>query len=65
MGVIASAVLITSSAHFAVKIIVPSLIVVLVCVTYEYLPDILGFPVETTFAHLPQQAELIAHFIPH
>lgn len=63
MGVIASAVLITSSAHFAVKIIVPSLIVVLACVTYKKLPDILGFPVETTFAYLPQQAELIS-FVP-
>lgn len=64
MGVIASAVFITSSAHTAVKMIVPSLIVAIACVTLIYFPEALGYPVETDFASLPQQAELVA-FIPH
>ena len=60
MGVIASAVLLTSSARFTIKIVVPSLIVALACATLHYLPEALGYPVETTAAGLPQQAELIA-----
>jgi hypothetical protein len=60
VAIIASAMLRTSSAPFAVKIIVPSLVVALACFTYKTLPEMFGFPVETDFASLPRQAELIA-----
>ena len=63
-AVAASALLRTSSARFAVKIAVPTLLVALACGTYRTLPDAFGYPVETAFASLPQQAELIA-FVPY
>jgi len=63
-AVAASALLRTSSARFAVKIAVPTLLVALACVTYRTLPDAFGYPVETAFASLPHDAELIA-FVPH
>src|SRR6185503_17638218 len=43
---------------------VPTLLVALACGTYRTLPDAFAYPVETDFASLPQQAELIA-FVPH
>lgn len=61
---IASWVLRTSSASLVIKIIVPTLIVVLACSTYLALPTVFGYPVEMAFAALPQQAELIS-FVPH
>jgi hypothetical protein len=64
MSVIASAMLRTSSARFAVKMIVPAIVVGLVCVTSLELPSVFGYPVETAFASLPEKAELIA-FVSH
>ena len=64
IAVAASAMLRTSSAPFAFKVAVPSLLVILACVTYRTLPDAFGYPVETVFSALPQQAELLA-FVPH
>jgi hypothetical protein len=63
-AVAASALLRTSSAPFAFKVAGPAVLVFLACVTYRTLPDAFGYPVETTFSSLPQQAELIA-FVPH
>jgi hypothetical protein len=63
-AVAASALLRTSSAPFAFKVAGPTVLVFLACVTYRSLPDAFGYPVQTAFSSLPQQAELIA-FVPH
>jgi hypothetical protein len=63
-AVVASALLRTASTPFAVKVIVPSCLVALACVTYVTLPEMFGFPVETSFSALPPHVELIA-YVPH
>lgn len=59
MAVVGAWLFRTSSAPFIVKIIIPASLMILACVTPYQLPSILGWPVETTFASLPPQAELI------
>lgn len=63
-GLVASYVLRTANAPLFVKVAVPAALVALACVTWKTLPQLFGYPVETAFAALPQQAELIA-FVPH
>lgn len=64
VAIIAAAMLRGSTTPLPFKIVVPTAIVVLACATYITLPDMFGYPVETDFASLPKQAELIA-FDPH
>lgn len=60
MAVVAGWLFRTASAPFLVKMIIPISLMVLACATPYQLPSILGWPVETTFASLPAQAELLA-----
>lgn len=64
MAVVAAWLFKSASAPFAFKIIIPISLMALACATPFQLPSILGWPVETTLASLPQQAELIG-FVPH
>ena len=64
ISAIASALFRTSNASLLSKIVAPTLLVILSCALWYVIPSILGFPLETAFASLPQQAELIA-FVPH
>jgi len=54
----------TSSAPLFAKIIIPASLMILGCWAPFELPAILGWPIETTFAALPDKAELIA-FLPY
>lgn len=63
MAVVAAWLFKTASAPFFLKIVIPISLMVLACATPYQLPSILGWPVETAFASLPQQAELIS-FVP-
>jgi hypothetical protein len=63
-AVILTAFVRSSSAPVVIKVVAMSLIVALACITYETLPGLFGYPVETAFASLPEKAELIA-FVPH
>lgn len=50
----------TSSASVLSKVAIPSLLLLLTCAAVDTLPSILGYPLETSLASLPQRAELIA-----
>lgn len=54
----------SSSAPFAAKIMLPTLVVVLACYTPWTINSMLGYPTETAEASLPDNAQLIA-FVPH
>ena len=62
MVVVAAWLFRTANAPFFAKIIIPTTLMILGCWAPFKLPAILGWPVETTFASLPQQAELIAFY---
>ena len=64
MAVVAAWLFRTANAPFFAKIIIPVSLMILACATPFKLPAILGWPVETTFAALPDKAELIA-FLPY
>lgn len=63
MAAVASWLFRTASIHGLVKVIVPSILVILACSLWYTIPTILGYPFDTAYAGLPQQAELIA-FVP-
>lgn len=60
VAIIAAALARTASASLMSKMFAMGLIVGLACYTWYTLPGAFGYPVETVFSALPQQAELIA-----
>lgn len=64
MGVVGANLFKTSSASLASKLVVPSLLTALACFLWYTIPNIFGYPIETTMAALPEKAELVA-FVPY
>lgn len=60
MAVIALALFRTAAMSMLSKTTIMMLIVVTACSTFYTLPGAFGYPVETVFSALPQQAELIS-----
>ena len=64
MGTLAAVVIRTASAPLYAKIIIPALMGMLACSIVYVLPEICGYPLDTTFEALPQRVEIIA-FLPY
>ncbi len=64
MGLVAAWLFRTASAPIIVKLSVPTLIVIIACVTPRTVAALMGYPVWSEFSALPQKAELVA-FVPN